>query len=115
MLSVRLSAGQKVKVDDRSAARQSQTPAFCRWDGFHLDAIGASALHTATWQGKDKIVEYLLEEGLSPDTDDGTGTTPIMLSITHHNLQVTRCLFRDRVAIQRNLIMDVRAELIFSS
>ncbi|KAG6946855.1 hypothetical protein JG687_00016491 [Phytophthora cactorum] len=98
-------------VTNGSDASQSSLPAgFCTWDGFHLSTIGASALHTATWHRDDKIVRYLLEEGQDPDTPDKSGMTAIMLTIMHHNLQVTRCIFRDRIAIQRNLVMDCREE-----
>ncbi|POM62342.1 hypothetical protein PHPALM_28516 [Phytophthora palmivora] len=96
------------KVDDTEDT--NRTDSFCSWDGFHLSTIGASALHTATWHGDDRIVEYLLEEGQDSNTEDDTGTTPIMLTLTHHILQATRCIFRDRVAIQRNLVTDCRQE-----
>ncbi|KAG3069489.1 hypothetical protein PI124_g21500 [Phytophthora idaei] len=98
-------------VTNGSDASQSSLPAgFCTWDGFHLSTIGASALHTATWHRDDKIVRYLLEEGQDPDTPDKSGMTAIMLTIMHHNLQATRCIFRDRIAIQRNLVVDCREE-----
>ncbi|ETM44212.1 hypothetical protein L914_10532 [Phytophthora nicotianae] len=90
--------------------RPSRSSGFCSWDGFHLNTIGASALHTATWHGEDKIVEFLLGEGQDPDTEDESGMSAIILAIMHHNLQATRCIFRDRVAIQRNLVMDCREE-----
>ncbi|GMF46250.1 unnamed protein product [Phytophthora lilii] len=94
-------------TNDSDGSRSSRTSGFCSWDGFHLSTIGASALHTATWHGDDAVVAYLLEEGQDPDTEDETGMTPIMLTILHHNLQATRCVFRDHVAIQRNLVTDV--------
>ncbi|KAJ8561496.1 hypothetical protein ON010_g8185 [Phytophthora cinnamomi] len=68
----------------------SRTLSVDSWDGFRLGTIGASALHTATWRGDDRVVEYLLEEGQDPDTKDTTGMTPIMLVIMYHNLQATR-------------------------
>ncbi|KAG7379453.1 hypothetical protein PHYPSEUDO_008558 [Phytophthora pseudosyringae] len=94
---------------DSDRSRVSRTPGFCSWDGFHLSTIGASALHTATWHGNDRIVAYLLEEGQHPDTQDGTGMTAVMLTLMHHNLQATRCILHDREAIQRNLVTDVRS------
>lgn len=96
-----------VSEDTPGDSDWSRSSGFCSWDGFHLRTIGASALHTATWHGDNKIVEYLLEEGQDPDTEDDTGMSAIMLAIMHHNLQATRCVFRDRVAIQRNLVTDV--------
>ncbi|RLN65440.1 hypothetical protein BBJ29_005727 [Phytophthora kernoviae] len=72
--------------------------------------VGSSTLHTATWHGNKKVVEYLLESGQDPDAQDDTGMTPISLVIMNHNLQAQRCVFRDREAIQRNLIMDCREE-----
>jgi hypothetical protein len=97
-----------VSDGDSDGSRSSRTAGFCSWGGFHLSTIGASALHTATWHGYNKIVTYLLEEGQDPDTQDETGMTAIMLVIMHHNLQATRCIFRGREAIQRNLVVDVR-------
>ncbi|KAL4159338.1 hypothetical protein PRNP1_005098 [Phytophthora ramorum] len=95
---------------DSDGSRSSRTTGFCSWDGFHLGTIGASALHTATWHGDTNIGQYLLQEGQDPNTEDDTGMTPIMLAIMHHNLQATRCVFRDRLAIQRNLVTDCRHE-----
>ncbi|KAG7389210.1 hypothetical protein PHYBOEH_007553 [Phytophthora boehmeriae] len=105
----------KRKVHDMSqrpgpGSRSSATNVFCSWERFHLGTIGASTLHTATWHGVKSVVEYLLESGQDPDTEDNTGMTPIMLVIMHHDLQAQRCVFRDRKAIQRNLIMDCREE-----
>jgi ankyrin repeat protein len=82
--------------------------AFCTWSSFHLGTIEASTLHTATWHGKDNVVEYLLDEGMDPDTVDDAGVTPIMLALTRLNLQAMRCVFRNREAVRRNLVEDVR-------
>ncbi|EEY70181.1 uncharacterized protein PITG_18936 [Phytophthora infestans T30-4] len=95
-------------TNDSDGFLPSRSPGFCSWDGFHLRTVGASALHTATWHSDNKIVQYLLEEGQDPDTEDESGMTAIVLAIMHHNLQATRCVYRERVAIQRNLAMDVR-------
>ncbi|CEG39710.1 Ankyrin [Plasmopara halstedii] len=93
-----------------SANNSQPSTGFCGWHGFHLSTIGASALYTATWFGDDKIIEYLLEEGQDPDTEDESGMSAITVAIMHHNLQATRCIFRNRVAIQQNLITDCRQE-----
>ncbi|EGZ23192.1 hypothetical protein PHYSODRAFT_487043 [Phytophthora sojae] len=101
-------------ADPPDEAEVLWTSRFCSWDGFHLSTIGASALHTATWHGDKKIMEYLLEEGQDPDSGGDTGITAVMLAVMRHNLQATRCIFRGRVAIQRNLVLDVRPCMLHS-
>ncbi|KAE8957229.1 hypothetical protein PR003_g32496 [Phytophthora rubi] len=83
---------------------------FCGWNGFHLSTIGASALHTATWEGSLGIVELLLEAGQNPDTPDESGLTPIMVALLRYNVVVMRCVFRNGQAVRRNVVVDCRAE-----
>ncbi|EEY63150.1 uncharacterized protein PITG_15361 [Phytophthora infestans T30-4] len=105
-LNLSRTVDEDTATNDSDGFLPSRSPGFCSWDGFHLRTVGASALHTATWHSDNKIVQYLLEEGQDPDTEDESGMTAIVLAIMHHNLQATRCVYRERVAIQRNLAMD---------
>ncbi|KAF4043218.1 Ankyrin repeat [Phytophthora infestans] len=109
-LNLSRTVDEDTATNDSDGFLPSRSPGFCSWDGFHLRTVGASALHTATWHGDNKIVQYLLEEGQDPKTEDESGMTAIVLAIMHHNLQATRCVYRERVAIQRNLVMDCREE-----
>ncbi|RLN97734.1 hypothetical protein BBJ28_00025615, partial [Nothophytophthora sp. Chile5] len=78
------------------------------WEHFHLDTLGASALHTAAWDGSVSVVEFLLLAGQSPDSAGNGGLTPIMLAIMRHNVVTMRCVFRDGLAVRRNLVVDCR-------
>lgn len=85
-----------------------QRQQFCGWNGFHLSSIGASTLHTATWEGSLGIVELLLQAGQDPDTRDAAGLTPIMVALLRYNVVVMRCVFRNAKAVRRNIVVDVR-------
>ncbi|KAK1938749.1 Ankyrin-3 [Phytophthora citrophthora] len=94
-------------VSDSRARRQAK---FCSWGSFHLDTIGASAIHTAAWEGSLDIMRFLLESGQDPDVGDDSGLTPIMVAILRLNLMTMRCVFRDGVAVRRNTVIDCRQE-----
>ncbi|KAG2502681.1 hypothetical protein BBO99_00009818 [Phytophthora kernoviae] len=82
---------------------------FCSWESFHLSTVGASALHTAAWEGTHEIVGFLLEAGQDPDTSDDGGLTAMMVSLLRYNLVVMRCVFRNSaVAVRRNVVVDCR-------
>ncbi|RLN98095.1 hypothetical protein BBJ28_00025073, partial [Nothophytophthora sp. Chile5] len=76
------------------------------WEQFHLPTVGASALHTAVWEGSFAVVTFLLEAGQSADTGDDSGMTPLMTAVTHFNLVTMRCVFRNNLAVRRNTVMD---------
>ncbi|KAF4043230.1 Ankyrin repeats (3 copies) [Phytophthora infestans] len=83
---------------------------ICHWDGFHLRTLGASALHTAAWRGDVAVIEFLLESGQHPDTGYEGGMTAMMVPILRLSLMTTRCVFRDRQVVQRNLVVDCHEE-----
>ncbi|GMF52408.1 unnamed protein product [Phytophthora fragariaefolia] len=92
---------QNVNGEDNQLIERRQTRAFCSWDTFHLDIIGAAALHTATWQGDSGIVEYLLEEGLDPDVADNAANldlpdndsvTPLQLVIHTNDITMLQLM-----------------------
>ncbi|KAH7485626.1 hypothetical protein PRIC1_004924 [Phytophthora ramorum] len=83
---------------------------FCSWENFHLTTLGASALHTAAWEGSLGIVELVLEAGQDPDTRDDGGLTPMMVAMLRHNVIVTRCVFQNGQAVRRNAVVDCRDE-----
>ncbi|POM59136.1 Hypothetical protein PHPALM_36123, partial [Phytophthora palmivora] len=83
------------------------SPSSCSWSDFGLNTLGASALHTSAWEGQLDIMEFLLESGQGPDTGDDNGLTPMMMAIMRLNLMTMRCVFRDGVAVRRNLVVDV--------
>ncbi|KAL3656676.1 hypothetical protein V7S43_018455 [Phytophthora oleae] len=97
----------KPPASDSTAQRQAK---FCSWGTFHLRTIGASALHTAAWEGSLNIMRFLLESGQNPDVGDDSGLTPIMVAILRLNLMTMRCAFRDGVAVRRNTVVDCREE-----
>ncbi|RLN91686.1 hypothetical protein BBJ28_00026609, partial [Nothophytophthora sp. Chile5] len=88
------------------ASTQQRQARFCSWEHFHLPTLGASALHTAVWDGSVSVVEFLLRAGQSPDSADDGGLTPIMLAVMRHNVVTMRCVFRDGLAVRRNLVVD---------
>ncbi|KAG7376050.1 hypothetical protein PHYPSEUDO_014560 [Phytophthora pseudosyringae] len=81
---------------------------FGSWNGFHLHTMGASALHAAVWEGQLDVIQFILEAGESPDTSADNGLTPTMMAIMHLSLMTMRCVFRDGVAVRRNLVVDCR-------
>ncbi|KAG7389205.1 hypothetical protein PHYBOEH_007548 [Phytophthora boehmeriae] len=94
-------------ASDSTAIRQAS---ICSWNGFHLQTLGASALHTAAWEGSVDIMQFLLESGQDPDTGDDSAMTPMMLSIMRLNLMTMRCVFINGEAVRRNLVVDCRDE-----
>jgi hypothetical protein len=65
-------------------------------------------LHTVAWEGDTALLENMLRGGQDADTRDQWQMTPIMSTLMRHGLQESRCIFQDREAIQRNLVLDVR-------
>ncbi|KAI9994557.1 hypothetical protein PInf_011280 [Phytophthora infestans] len=55
-------------------------------------------------------MEFLLESGQHPDTGDEGGMTAMMVPILRLSLMTTRCVFRDRQVVQRNLVVDCHEE-----
>ncbi|KAG6623106.1 Serine/threonine-protein phosphatase 6 regulatory ankyrin repeat subunit B [Phytophthora cinnamomi] len=68
------------------------------------------ALHAAAWEGDTSALTQLLERGENPNVGDEWNLTPIMSMFMRHSLQDTRCVFRGRDTIQRNLVVDCREE-----
>jgi ankyrin repeat protein len=92
-----------------ATADAGRRPRSCSWTNFHLRTIGASALHTAAWNGDLGILEFLLEAGQHADTgDDDGGMTAMIVAIFRLTLMTMRCMIRDGEAIRRNIIVDVR-------
>uniref|UniRef100_H3GP19 Uncharacterized protein n=1 Tax=Phytophthora ramorum TaxID=164328 RepID=H3GP19_PHYRM len=101
---------QQVRTGD-STSRTQRQERFCSWSDFHLRTLGASALHTAAWEGNLEIMQFVLEAGQHPDTrDDDDGMTPMMVAILRLNLMTMRCVFHHGQAVRRNLVVDCRAE-----
>merc|ERR1719335_1389491 len=55
---------------------------------------GNTALHVAAQNGQVKIVEMLLELGVSPDAQNNAGNTPVHMSVTYNHDEVTQLLDR---------------------
>ncbi|KAG1705627.1 hypothetical protein DVH05_003329 [Phytophthora capsici] len=85
-------------------------PRSCSWTEFHLQTIGASAIHTAACDGDTGILQFLLEAGQSPNTPGSDGVTPMMVAIMRFTLTTMRCMIRDGEAIKRNILFDCRKE-----
>ncbi|KAL4133999.1 hypothetical protein PRIC2_004313 [Phytophthora ramorum] len=101
---------RQVRTGD-STSRTQRQERFCSWSDFHLRTLGASALHTAAWEGNLEIMQFVLEAGQHPDTrDDDDGMTPMMVAILRLNLMTMRCVFHHGQAVRRNLVVDCRAE-----
>ncbi|RLN58073.1 hypothetical protein BBP00_00007192 [Phytophthora kernoviae] len=92
---------------DSTAMRQAS---ICTWKGFHLRTLGASALHTAAWEGNVDIMQFLLESDQNPDAGDDSAITPMMVAILRLNVMTMRCVFVNGEAVRRNLVVDCRDE-----
>ncbi|KAL3656677.1 hypothetical protein V7S43_018456 [Phytophthora oleae] len=89
----------------------TRRPRSCSWTEFHLQTIGASAIHTAACDGDIGILQFLLEAGQSPNTPGkNDDMTPIMVAIMRFTLTTMRCMIRNGEAIKRNILFDCRKE-----
>lgn len=94
-----------------SASPRSPTT-FCDWEQFYLATIGDSALHAAAWEGHAPILQYLLEEGQSPDARDDRGMTVLVVTLLRHSVQAMRAVFLGPDIVQLNTVVDVSSSFV---
>ncbi|KAK1938748.1 Ankyrin-3 [Phytophthora citrophthora] len=99
-----------LNLDRPVDATSTRRPRSCSWTEFHLQTIGASAIHTAACDGDTGILQFLLEAGQNPNTPGSDGVTPIMVAIMRFTLTTMRCMIRDGEVIKRNILFDCRKE-----
>jgi uncharacterized protein len=92
-----------------------QTVKFLVEHGADVNAAGQfgwTALHSATYQGLNDVIEYLVSKGAKLETRDGFGQTPLSISntiiteaVSSHGYQAPRILRRDTA----NLLLKLGA------
>jgi len=105
-------------VRSRSPAERAvsiETVKFLVEHGADVNAAGQfgwTALHSATYQGLNDVVEYLVSKGAKLETRDGFGQTPLSISntiiteaVSSHGYQAPRILRRDTA----NLLLKLGA------
>lgn len=103
-------ATSSAQLDQDGTADYRQVQYVSRLDTYTLERNEqySRMLHRAAWDGDTVQMEQLLTAGQNPDTGNEWHMTPIMTVLMRHGMVVTRCIFQERRAIQRNLVVDVR-------